>query len=92
MLIFNKIDGFSFYKKILSVKKTGRCSLPYTLLYCSGIKRLLIFVISLVTNKSILSSLGQNALNTNKTNNFNKTIFSLKNRFIKTLHVVGNIT
>ncbi|MCD8225939.1 MAG: hypothetical protein LUD70_01360, partial [Bacteroides ovatus] len=42
---------FSFYKKILSEKKTGRCSLPYTLLYCSGIKRLLIFVISLVTKK-----------------------------------------
>lgn len=55
MLIFNKIDGFSFYKKILSVKKTGRCSLPYTLLYCSGIKRLLIFVISLVTKKSAFS-------------------------------------
>ena len=34
----------------------------------------------------------KNFFNTNKTNNFNKTIFSLKNRFIKTLHVVGNIT
>lgn len=75
------------------MKNTGRCSLPSTLLYYNGIKRLLIFVISLVTKKKcILSSLGQNALNTNKTNNFNKTIFSLKNRFIKTLHVVGNIT
>lgn len=92
MLIFNKIDGFSFYKKILSVKKTGRCSLPYTLLYCSGIKRLLIFVISLVTKKVHSLLAWTECTNTNKTNNFNKTIFSLKNRFIKTLHVVGNIT
>lgn len=37
------------------MKNTGRCSLPSTLLYYNGIKRLLIFVISLVTKKSAFS-------------------------------------
>lgn len=92
ILIFNEIECFTFYKKLLSGKKTGRCPLSYTLLYYNELKRLLICDFSCNKKKCILSSLGQNARNTNKTNNFNKTIFSLKNRFIKMLHVVGNIT
>lgn len=54
ILIFNEIECFTFYKKLLSGKKTGRCPLSYTLLYYNELKGYL-FVISLVTKESAFS-------------------------------------